>query len=126
MTHFEIWAASQISEVMVQSHRIWQSNSSAAHVARFMEPPGGGGGTAGLPFANGPPSALLAVFAVFCSETSAKSDMVRVLASAGQNEPRYLFHLFYHVQIRLGSALPGLPAVLRQQSGIAQSIAPER
>jgi hypothetical protein len=36
VTHFEIWAASQISAVMDQSHRIWQSNGSAAHVARFV------------------------------------------------------------------------------------------
>jgi hypothetical protein len=33
VTHFEIWAASQISVIMDQSHRIWQSNDSAAHVA---------------------------------------------------------------------------------------------
>jgi hypothetical protein len=26
VTHFEIWAASQISAIMDQSHRIWQSN----------------------------------------------------------------------------------------------------
>jgi hypothetical protein len=48
MTHFEICAASQISEVIDQSHRIWQSNSSAAHVARFVEPPGAAGSIAGL------------------------------------------------------------------------------
>ena len=33
---------------MDQSHRIWQSNGSAAHVARFVEPPGGAGSIAGL------------------------------------------------------------------------------
>src|ERR1700759_5308632 len=49
VTHFEIWAASQNSAVMEQSHRIWQSNGSAAHVARFVEPPGGAGSIAGLP-----------------------------------------------------------------------------
>jgi hypothetical protein len=34
---------------MDQSHRIWQSNGSVAHVARFVEPPDGGGSIAGLP-----------------------------------------------------------------------------
>jgi hypothetical protein len=34
---------------MDQSHRIWQSNGSAAHVARFVEPLDGAGGIAGLP-----------------------------------------------------------------------------
>jgi hypothetical protein len=34
--------------------------------------------------------------------------MLRIPASAGQNERCYLFHLFYHVQIRLGSAPRGL------------------
>jgi hypothetical protein len=34
---------------MGQSHRIWQSKGSAAHVARFVEPPGGAGSIAGLP-----------------------------------------------------------------------------
>src|SRR5271156_6321125 len=34
---------------MDQSHRIWQSDGSAAHVARFVEPPGGAGSIAGLP-----------------------------------------------------------------------------
>jgi hypothetical protein len=42
-------AASQISAVMDQSHRIWQSNGSAANVARIVEPPGGASSIAGLP-----------------------------------------------------------------------------
>jgi hypothetical protein len=50
VTHFEIWAASQISAVMDQSHRFWQSNGSATDVARLVEPPVGAGSIAGLPF----------------------------------------------------------------------------
>ena len=34
---------------MYQSRRIWQSNGSAAHLARFVEPAGGAGCIAGLP-----------------------------------------------------------------------------
>jgi hypothetical protein len=30
VTHFEIWAASQVSAIMNQSHQIWQSDGSAA------------------------------------------------------------------------------------------------
>ena len=75
MTHVEIWATSQISEVMDQSHRIWQSNSSAAHLARFVEPPGGAGGICRTASSQtGSPRPLLAVFAVLCSQTSAKSN----------------------------------------------------
>jgi hypothetical protein len=47
VTHFEIWAVSRISAVIDQCHRAWQSNGSAAHVARFVEPPGGAGSIAG-------------------------------------------------------------------------------
>ena len=46
---FEIWAASQISAIMDHSHRIWQSNGSVTHVARFVELPDGAGSIAGLP-----------------------------------------------------------------------------
>jgi hypothetical protein len=37
---------------MDQSHRIWQSSGSAAHVARLVEPPVGAGSIAGLPVRN--------------------------------------------------------------------------
>jgi len=49
VTHFETWAVSQISEVMDESHRIWQSIGSRAQVARFVKPPVGAGSIAGLP-----------------------------------------------------------------------------
>jgi len=38
-----------ISTIMDQSHRIWLSNGSVAHVARFVEPPDWAGSIAGLP-----------------------------------------------------------------------------
>jgi len=34
---------------MYQPRRIWQSNGSTVHVARFVEPPGGAASLAGLP-----------------------------------------------------------------------------
>jgi hypothetical protein len=40
---------------MDQSHRIWQSNGSAAHMARFVPPPVRAGSIARLPFAKRSP-----------------------------------------------------------------------
>src|SRR5260370_7193708 len=73
--------ASDNAESMYQSHRIWQSNGSAAHLARFVEPPGGAGSIAALPlrkqFPPVPP-------ACFCNQLTAnpviaKSDKQRLL-----------------------------------------------
>jgi hypothetical protein len=44
--YIALTAASQISAIMDQSHRIWQSNGAAAHLAPFLEPPGGAGSIA--------------------------------------------------------------------------------
>jgi hypothetical protein len=63
VTHFEIWAASQISAVMDQSHRNWQSNGSAADVARLVEPP-----VRADSIATGRPRPLLDVLAVFAAK----------------------------------------------------------
>src|SRR5271155_5725892 len=55
---------------MYQSHRIWQSNGSAAHVARFVEPPGGAVALPDCPFANRSPSAAPGCF---CSQITANA-----------------------------------------------------
>ena len=41
VTHFKIWTAIRICEVMAQSPQIWESNGSATDVPRFVEPPRG-------------------------------------------------------------------------------------
>ena len=112
--HFEIRAASQISAVMDQSHRIWQSNGSAANVARFVEPPARAGS-----IATGP----LGLFWLFlqpinsqCSNCQIRDIRIYtefvtlrlgILGEAPrrsfQSRRRHLFHLFYQVHIRLGS-----------------------
>jgi hypothetical protein len=45
------------------------------------------GGIAGLPFANGCPSAALAVFAVFCSKTSAKPYQLKCQSIYSRSDP---------------------------------------
>jgi hypothetical protein len=50
---------------MDQSHRIWQCNGSAAHVARFVEPPVKAGSIATPPFREQVARPILDVLAVF-------------------------------------------------------------
>ena len=114
----KIWTASQISEVMDQSHRIWRSNGSAAHGARFVEPPVRAGSIARLPPSQtGRPTSS----GCFCSQITANAviakseiqDFYRVRDPLGnpgevprrssQSRRCHLFHLFYQVHIRLGS-----------------------
>jgi hypothetical protein len=76
VTHFEIWAASQISEVIDQSHRIWQSNGPAAHVSRFAEPLGGAGSIAGRALRKW---SFSAIPGCYCSQITANS----VIAKSG-------------------------------------------
>jgi hypothetical protein len=52
VTHFETWAASQISKVIDESHRIWQSAGSGAQLARFVTPPVRAAALPDCPFAN--------------------------------------------------------------------------
>src|SRR3954468_11994734 len=79
---------------MDQSHRIRQSNGSAAHVARLVEPSDWGGSIAGLPFPNRPPSASLGCFRCFLQRNISQTNNCRIgnerVIGARDSMPRIL------------------------------------